>query len=71
MTYVWLPLAGAKCQTMLTLSDFWSTPKVFGVRSAFFSGEPPARNRVGLPRMSSEVTVTWSIDSPLRSGMSR
>jgi len=43
MTYVWLPLAGAKCQTIETLSELWSTPNVFGVRFDFFSGEPPPR----------------------------
>ena len=42
-----------------------------GVWFGFFSFDPPLRYAVGLPKMSSDETVTWSIDSPCRSGMSR
>jgi len=38
--YVWLPLAGAKCQTISVWSELRLTPNVFGVRFFCFSGEP-------------------------------
>ena len=41
MTYVWEPLDGAKCQTIVVLPELCLTPNVFGVRSGFFSGDPP------------------------------
>ncbi len=56
---------------MLTLLEVRSTPNVFGASPGFLSGEPLPRKGVALPGMSSEATVTWSIDSPGRIGMSR
>jgi len=71
MMYVCEPLEGAKCQTISVWPEDCLTPNVSGVRFDFLSGDPFPVYRVELPRMSSEETVTRSIDSPGRRGMSR